>query len=64
MQLRFKQEKIMTGSELKQARLNAKLTQVKLAELVGYTERQVRKWETDEVAIPARTEAMLKRVLK
>lgn len=53
----------MTGEELKKARLESEMTQAKLAEQIGYTERQVRAWEKGVVEIPSRTALILRRNL-
>ena len=53
----------MNGSELLKMRLAKKFTQARLADEIGYTDRQIRKWEKDEVAIPPSACRIIERVL-
>lgn len=53
----------MTGTDLLKARLAKQLTQVQLADDIGYTDRQIRAWEKGAVAIPASACRILSKVL-
>ena len=58
----------MTGEELKEARLDAKLTQQRLGELLGYTGRNaelmVQHWEHNRRNIPLRYYRKLAEILE
>lgn len=53
----------MTGETLLKMRLAKQLTQVQLADEIGYTARQIRAWEKDVVTIPQSACRILARVL-
>lgn len=53
----------MTGEQLLKMRLAKNLTQVQLADEIGYTARQIRAWEKNAVTIPASACRILERVL-
>lgn len=58
----------MTGSELKEARQNAGITQKQLAELLGYKghagESTVQNWEYGKQPIPSKYWRELSKILK
>jgi len=53
-------EKMMTSTELKKLRKRFGLTQAKLAEMIGYSQRAIECWEYDRGRIPERVARLLK----
>lgn len=53
----------LTGTQLLEARLAKQLTQVQLANDIGYTARQIRAWEKGAVVIPQSACRTLAKVL-
>jgi len=52
-------EKMMTSTELKNLRKRFGLTQAKLAEMIGYSQRAVECWEYDRGRIPERVAKLI-----
>ena len=53
---------VMNGKELRTIRRRFKLTQVELAELIGFTANTVARWERGEMTIRKRAERLIQKI--
>ena len=53
---------VMNGKELRTIRRRLKLTQVELAELIGFTANTVARWERGEMTMRKRAERLIQNI--